>query len=109
MLESSSNFPSESELLKTVLQPLLEDFQYWFAKGRSLLETHELDFLGVEQQTALLERFKQAQQEVGVSQALFAATGEQVGVDPSVMVSWHRLVTECWQVGKQFRREHQDI
>jgi hypothetical protein len=27
-----SNLP-ESELLKTVLQPLLEDFQYWFASS----------------------------------------------------------------------------
>ncbi|MEW5859705.1 MAG: DUF2605 family protein, partial [Cyanobacteriota bacterium] len=30
-----SNLP-ENELLKTVLQPLLEDFQYWFARSRAL-------------------------------------------------------------------------
>jgi hypothetical protein len=75
MLDSSSN--SQSNLLKVVLQPLLEDFQYWFDKGRSLLETRKLNFLSSEQQLDLLERVNQAQREVVASQALFTATGWQ--------------------------------
>jgi len=51
------------ELLKSVLQPLLEDFQYWF--GRALLsQTQQLSFLTTNQQSDLLGRVKQAQQEV---------------------------------------------
>ena len=106
MLDSGSSFQSQSALLKTVLQPLLEDFQYWFDKGRSLLETHRLDFLSAEQQADLLDRIKQAEQELAASQALFSATEGQIGVDAAVMVRWHRLVTECWQAGRQFRMKH---
>ncbi|HEY9668852.1 MAG TPA: DUF2605 family protein, partial [Coleofasciculaceae cyanobacterium] len=38
----SQSQPSEQELLKSVLQPLLEDFQYWFSRSRSLLETEDI-------------------------------------------------------------------
>jgi hypothetical protein len=30
--------PRELELLKSVLAPLLEDFQYWFSRAQTLLE-----------------------------------------------------------------------
>ena len=32
----STEQPTEKELLKSVLEPLLEDFQYWFGRSRSL-------------------------------------------------------------------------
>ncbi|HEY9641745.1 MAG TPA: DUF2605 domain-containing protein [Coleofasciculaceae cyanobacterium] len=109
MLDPIPNPQPEADLLKTVLQPLLEDFQYWFDRSRSLLETYRIDFLDAEQQVHLLERVKQAQQEVGSAQALFQATGGQVGIETSVMVPWHQLVMECWQVGMRFRREHLEL
>ncbi|EHJ13387.1 DUF2605 family protein, partial [Crocosphaera watsonii] len=34
----SHNNLTEQELLKTILEPLLEDFQYWFSRSRHLLE-----------------------------------------------------------------------
>ncbi|HCV30973.1 MAG TPA: DUF2605 domain-containing protein, partial [Microcoleaceae bacterium UBA9251] len=34
------NLP-EAELLKSLLQPLLEDFHYWFERSANLLETEE--------------------------------------------------------------------
>ncbi|HEY9795315.1 MAG TPA: DUF2605 domain-containing protein [Leptolyngbyaceae cyanobacterium] len=95
--------PSEQELLKTVLQPLLEDFQYWFSRSRSLLETEDISFLSKEQQSDLLARVKLAQQEVTTAQMLFQATGGQVGIETATLVPWHRLVSECWQVGMQWR------
>jgi len=98
------NLP-EPELLKTVLQPLLEDFKYWFARSRSLLETQRISFLGTEQQSALLDRVKQAQQEVSTAQMLFQATGGQVGIDMAALMPWHQLVTECWKVSMRFRSE----
>jgi Protein of unknown function (DUF2605) len=102
------NFQPEADLLKTVLQPLLEDFQYWFGRSRSLLETYRMDFLEEWQQAALLERVRQAQQEVSSAQALFQATGCQVGIESSMMVPWHQLVMECWQVGTRFRQAQRE-
>jgi hypothetical protein len=108
MHNSGSNLP-ESDLLKTLLQPLLEDFEYWFGRARVLLENYIIDFLGQEQQAKLLARVKQAQQEVSTAQLLFRTTNGQVGVETSVLVPWHQLVTECWQVGMKFRLENPDI
>jgi hypothetical protein len=95
--------PSEQELLKTVLQPLLEDFQYWFSRSRSLLETEDITFLSEEQQSDLLARVRKAQQEVTTAQMLFQATNGQVGVETATLLPWHRLMSECWQVGMRWR------
>jgi nitrogen-specific signal transduction histidine kinase len=108
MFSPGSDLP-ESDFLKTLLQPLLEDFQYWFGRSRALLENHTIDFLEQEQQVKLLERVKQAQQEVNTTQLMFQATGGQVGVDTSVLMPWHQLVTECWQVGMKFRMENPNL
>ncbi|HIK57183.1 MAG TPA: DUF2605 domain-containing protein [Synechococcales cyanobacterium M55_K2018_004] len=96
----------ESDLFKTVLKPLLEDFQYWFERSQSLLENHEIEFLGAERQADLLARVKHAQQEVKTAQMLLDMTDGQVGVETSVLVPWHHLVTECWQVSIRYRLEH---
>ncbi|MBE9096142.1 DUF2605 domain-containing protein [Tychonema sp. LEGE 07203] len=97
-----SNLP-ESELLKSLLEPLLEDFNYWFARSTKLLETEEIHFLSDEDQSDLLARVKQAQQEVGAAKALFQATGGQVAIETSALMPWHRLLAECWQVSARFR------
>ncbi|HAX85829.1 MAG TPA: DUF2605 domain-containing protein [Cyanobacteria bacterium UBA11370] len=99
----SQSQPYEAGLLKAILEPLLEDFQYWFARSRSLLETEEISFLSEAQQSDLLSRVKLAQQEVSTAQMLLQATGGQVGIETATLVPWHRLVNECWQVGMQWR------
>lgn len=101
---SNSNLP-EPELLKTVLQPLLEDFQYWFERSRSFLETEQIAYLSTKQQSELLERVKQAQQEVSTAQMLFQATGGQVGIDMATLMPWHQLLTDCWKVAMRFRSD----
>ncbi len=98
------NLP-EPDLLKTLLQPLLEDFQYWFGRSRSFLENEKLSCLSSKQQAELLERVKQAQQEVSTARMLFEATGGQVGIDMATLRPWHQLVTECWKVAMRFRSE----
>ncbi len=108
MFTPGSNLP-EPDFLKTLLQPLLEDFQYWFGRSRKLLENHQIDFLSREQQAALLARVQQAQQEVNTTQLLFKAIDGQAGIETSVLVPWHQLVTECWQVGMKFRMEHPEL
>ena len=94
--------PSESELLKTVLEPLLEDFQYWFGRSRTLLENNDLDFLSDEEQTQLLERINNAITEVDTAKMLFQATDGKVGIETKTMMPWHALVTECWQVAMKW-------
>ena len=98
-----NSYSPDAEFLKTVLQPLFEDFQYWFDRSRTLLETQPIDFLTSEEQAQLLERVKQAQQMVDAAQLLFQATDGQVGIDISTLIPWHQLLTECWQVGMRFR------
>lgn len=100
----NSNLP-DPDLLKTLLEPLLDDFQHWFERSRSFLETTSIEFLGSEQQADLLHRVQQAQQEVTTAQLLLKATDGQVGVETSVLMPWHHLVTECWQVVSRYRSE----
>lgn len=97
-----SNLP-EPELLKTVLQPLLEDFEYWFARSRTLLETEQLSFLDKQDQSDLLTRVKLAADEVQAAKMLFTVGEGKVGIDMATLMPWHQLVTECWNVSMQFR------
>jgi hypothetical protein len=95
--------PTENELLKTILEPLLEDFTYWFSRSRLLLESERLSFLSVEEQNDLLERVKNAQQEVATSHLLFKTTGGQVGIEARMLLPWHHLVAECWGISNRRR------
>ena len=101
-----SNLP-EPELLKAVLQPLLEDFQYWFARSRDFLETERLSFMSHEEQADLLLRVKLAQEKVNTAKMLFAATDGQVGIEMETLMPWHQLVTECWKVTMRLRQERE--
>ncbi|EKQ67977.1 Protein of unknown function (DUF2605) [Leptolyngbyaceae cyanobacterium JSC-12] len=96
---------ADPELLKSILEPLLEDFQYWFGRSLTFLESNELSFMTTEQQADLLARVVRAKQEVAAAQSLFRVTGGQVGVEISALTPWHHLVSECWQVVNRFRRE----
>jgi Protein of unknown function (DUF2605) len=98
--------PPEQSLLKTVLEPLLADFLHWFNRSIQLLEKERITFLTSTEQSELLKRVRNSQQEVQVAQMMFRATDEQVGVEPSTMLAWHKLVGECWQVSSRFRQEH---
>ncbi len=98
---SNPNLP-DSNLLKTILEPLLDDFQYWFERSRIFLETQDIPFLTTEEQADLLARVSTAQQEVSTARMLFDATDGQVGIEASALTPWHNLVTECWQVVMRF-------
>jgi hypothetical protein len=98
-----SPLPREKELLKALLEPLLEDFQYWFTKSRSFLESERLTFLETEAQNDLLERVKNSQREVSTAQMLFKITNGEAGIETSVLLPWHKLVSECWEVARRSR------
>lgn len=91
--------------MKTVLEPLLEDFQYWFVRSRDFLETEKLSFMDEQAQSELLSRVKQAQEELSAAMMLFNATEGQVGIDMTTLMPWHQLVTECWNVAARFRSQ----
>ena len=95
--------PKENELLKTILEPLLEDFQYWFERSRSLLESEQVTFLSNEERAKLLDRIKTTQQEVSTAQMLFKLTDGKIGIDPAILIPWHQLVAECWEVSRRWR------
>ncbi len=97
---SPSSPASDGELLKAILGPLLDDFQYWFARSRDLLASRALPTLTPEAQADLLERVKVAQREVSAAQGLFRATDGSVGLEMSTLAPWHRLVAECWQASE---------
>lgn len=99
---SSSSLP-ESELLKELLQPLLEDFQYWFSRTRTLLESEMLPFLTPEDQAEYLAQIIQLQEEVQAAQGLFFALEGQVGLEPAILMTWHRHVSHCWQLLMRWR------
>ena len=98
-----SEQPAEKELLKKVLEPLLEDFQYWFERSRSLLESEQMSFFSAQEQTQLLERIIHSQQEVQTAQMLFQATGGSAAIDSKILLPWHQLVAECWDVAQKSR------
>ncbi|MEO1374996.1 MAG: DUF2605 domain-containing protein [Cyanobacteria bacterium J06635_10] len=102
-----SNNP-DPELLKTVLGPLLEDFEYWFTRSRTFLETEQLSFLSDREQSDLLRRVKLAADEVKTAKMLFTVAEGKVGVDMATLMPWHQLVTECWSVAMRFRSK-QDV
>ncbi len=104
----NANIP-ESKLLKSVLKPLLEDFQYWFERSSHLLETEDIPFLTQEEQSELLIKVQQAQQEVCSAQAMFQATDGQVGLEMAVLMPWHQLLTECWKISTRFRMEQSKL
>ncbi|WP_309741040.1 DUF2605 domain-containing protein [Chamaesiphon sp. OTE_20_metabat_361] len=103
----SMSQPSEQELLQNILQPLLVDFEYWFSRSTELLESKQISFLSPSEQADLLDRVRRAQQEVNVAKMLFQAVGGQAGIEPSQMVGWHQIVTECWHVSMQLRQSEQ--
>ncbi len=96
------NLP-EPELIKVLLEPLFDDFQHWLGRANVFLETETVEFLSIDHQADLLERVKTTLQEVAAARSLFHATEGRVGVDPKVLLTWHKLISECWQVMIRFR------
>lgn len=95
----------DTNLFKTLLEPLFDDFQFWFTRSRDFLETHRLSFMDEQEQSHLLSRIKNAQEELYTARMLFNATEGQVGIDMATLTPWHNLVTESWKVVLRFHAE----
>ncbi len=105
MSESQTN---DSKLLEQILSPLLDDYRYWFGRSQELLESQRLNFLSVDEQSALLQRVKQVQQEVAAATTLFHLSDKQAGIDVAAMMPWHQLLMEMQSIGMRYRQQQQE-
>jgi hypothetical protein len=100
----SNSSSAEVELMQTLLEPLLEDFKFWFGRSLELLEREQLNFMTLESQTDLTDRIKTVVGEVNAASALYQITNKQVGVDVASVTSWHKLLMECQGMGMRYRQ-----
>lgn len=101
-----ANF-SDSDLLKQLLTPLLDDFEYWFDRSHTRLSSEPLIGTAPDDQAALLVEVQQAQQAVVAARSLLNVTDGQAGIDTQVLLQWHKLVTECWRVARLHRQSQE--
>ena len=101
--------PTEQELLKNVLEPLLDDFQYWFERSHSLLKSEQLPFFSAQEQEELLQKIETSWQEVNTAKMLFKITDGTAGIDPKMLIPWHRLVAECWGIAQRWRETKNNL
>ncbi len=99
----SSKQPTEQELLKNVLEPLLDDFQYWFERSHTLLKSEQLPFFSTQEQEELLKKIETSWQEVNTAKMLFKLTDGRAGIEPKMLLPWHRLVAECGRIAQKWR------
>jgi len=95
---------AEIELMQSLLEPLLEDFKFWFGRSLELLEREQLNFMTAETQADLITRVRNVMGEVNAASALYKITDKQVGVDVTSITSWHRLLMECQGMGMRYRQ-----
>lgn len=101
----STNQP-EPPILQAVLEPLLDDFQYWFSETQSLLASAKADCLADGDRQGLAQELDEAQQAVATARTLMLATDGNAGVELDVVSQWHRLVNKCWQTSRYIRQQH---
>lgn len=92
------------QLLQSILEPLLEDFRYWFERSRILFESERIDFMSEADQANLVLRVKEASQAVNAAISLYNATAKQVGIDMAAIAPWHQLLMECQAIAMKFRQ-----
>jgi hypothetical protein len=66
-----------------------------------------MSFLTAQEQTELLARIIHSQQEVQTAQMMFRATEGLAGIDSKMLLPWHQLVAECWNVAQRLREDKQ--
>jgi hypothetical protein len=96
--------PDGAAILKAVLVPLLDDFQYWFSEAAMLLGRGPILDLSAAEQADLQEQVLMAQAEVGSAKLLVQGTDGKVGIDHAALIPWHQQMLRCWQISAQFRQ-----
>ncbi len=98
---------SELELMRQILDPLIQDYHYWLGRSqRFLAEENLAELISADEKTSLLNRILEAQSELQVAESLYKLSNTEVGIDPGLMAKWHRLLMECAELGRQFRQSN---
>lgn len=96
---------SAADLLPQVLEPLLEDFKYWFDRSQQFLSSHRLTFLEESQQADLLRRVEETQKSIAAATTMFQLSEKKVAIDPALVMEWHQLLMECQGVAMRYRQQ----
>lgn len=107
MFSQNSSDQSDQPLVQSILEPLLDDFQYWFRETQALLNSPKANCLDESERQELAEQLDNAKQEVSIARTLMLATGGNAGVDVSVVGQWHQLVNKCWKTSRYVRQHSQ--
>ena len=91
-------------LLDQLLDPLLEDFSFWFARGAVLLEHCPDSVMAAAERRAMAEALETSARALVAARCLRAAAPESLAVDLEAMAPWHRLVMRCWALAARMRQ-----
>ena len=84
------------ELMSSLLDSLLDDFDHWFNRGEELLARCPNRVMASEDQQRLAERLLEGRQAIAATRALMSAASQPMAVSMDAMTPWHGLVTEVW-------------
>ena len=92
------------DILESLLESLLTDFEYWFSRGYELIEQSSDEVMNFEERQDLSGRLAEGLQAVKAARALTRAAGKPVAVSMKAMAPWHGLVTEVWGLSARLNR-----
>lgn len=101
--DGSRQAGAPAELLDSLLNPLLEDFEASFRRGLTLLPCCPERVLAPADQAELRRRLQRAQAELQAARALRAATPAPMALDMATIAPWHALVVEVWSLSAALR------
>ena len=84
------------ELLKSLLDSLLNDFNHWFKRGQELLTACPDSVMTRVEREAMGVRIDEGLKAITATRALVNATPAAMAISMEAMPPWHQLVTEVW-------------
>jgi hypothetical protein len=101
---SGAGADEAGELLDQLLDPLLDDFAFWFGRGRVLLEHCPDAVMPPEERAALAEELESGGKTLLAARSLRAAAPVSMALDLQAMAPWHHLVMRCWALAARLRQ-----
>lgn len=92
------------KLLDQLLDPLLDDFSVWFARGQQLLAHCPDAVMTAEERLAMAEELETSGRALVAVRSLRAAAPVSMAVDLQAMAPWHHLVMRCWALAARMRQ-----
>ena len=103
-LTDPSTDADAGDILESLLESLLTDFEYWFTRGYELIEQSSDEIMTLDERQDLSARLEEGLQAVNAARSLTRAAGKPVAVSMKAMAPWHGLVTEVWGLSARLNR-----